>query len=280
VQVVVVDWVLPSMDGLRLCRQLKSAELPGYRYCIVVTGKVGREGIVRALEAGADDYMVKPLDHDELMARIRAGERIVELERTLAEARSKAREEADRDSLTGLFNRRHFDRRLKAELRRARRGRARVALLMMDLDHFKQVNDLYGHSVGDEVLRQVGRVIASEVRRDVDVPARYGGEEFAVIAPEQKSLPGPTGGPGKEFAVMAPETNLFGARSLGERIRTRVAELRVPAGDQFVSVTLSVGIAVFDPRQPWEGDAACRLVEAADRRLYQAKQSGRNRVAA
>jgi len=274
VKIVVADWMMPNLDGLELCRRLKSPDLAGYRYVIMVTAKAEKEDIVEALEAGADDYIIKPVDHDELLARIRAGERIVQLERSLADAWEKAQGEAERDGLTGLYNRRHFDERLAGELRRAERERSRVALLMLDLDHFKHINDTYGHAVGDEVLRHVAKIIAHEVRVGTDVPVRYGGEEFAVIAPEK----GPIGG--EEFAVIAPDTNLLGAESLAERIRMRVAELRVPVGDQLVSVTLSVGVAVFDPRVEHRDDPMRALLEAADRRLYQAKHAGRNRVAA
>ena len=259
VKIVVAEWMMPNLDGLELCRRLKSPDLAGYRYVIMVTSKAEKEDIVEALEAGADDYIIKPVDHDELLARIRAGERIVQLERALADAWEKAQGEAERDSLTGLYNRRHFDERLAGELRRAERERSRVALLMLDLDHFKHINDTYGHAVGDEVLRHVAQIIAHEVRVGTDVPARYGGEEFAVIAPG---------------------TNLLGAESLAERIRTRVAGLRVPVGDQLVSVTLSVGVAVFDPRATTRDEPVRALVEAADQRLYQAKHAGRNRVAA
>ena len=259
VKMVVAEWMMPNLDGLELCRRLKSPDLAGYRYVIMVTSKAEKEDIVEALEAGADDYIIKPVDHDELLARIRAGERIVQLERALADAWEKAQGEAERDSLTGLYNRRHFDERLAGELRRAERERSRVALLMLDLDHFKHINDTYGHAVGDEVLRHVAKIIAREVRVGTDVPARYGGEEFAVIAPG---------------------TNLLGAESLAERIRTRVAELRVPVGDQLVSVTVSVGVAVFDPRVTTRDEPVRALVEAADQRLYQAKHAGRNRVAA
>ncbi len=274
VKIVVADWMMPNLDGLELCRRLKSPDLAGYRYVIMVTSKAEKEDIVEALEAGADDYVIKPVDHDELLARIRAGERIVQLERSLADAWEKAQGEAERDGLTGLYNRRHFDERLAGELRRAERERSRVALLMLDLDHFKHINDTYGHAAGDEVLRHVAKIIAHEVRVGTDVPARYGGEEFAVIAPEK----GPIGG--EEFAVIAPDTNLFGAESLAERIRTRIAGLRVPVGDQLVSVTVSVGVAVFDPRATTRDEPTRALVEAADQRLYQAKQGGRNRVAA
>ena len=259
VGIVVLDWMMPELDGLAICRRLKSDGLPGYRYVIMVTAKTEKDDIVQALEAGADDYMKKPVHGDELLARIRAGERIVRMERSLLDAYEVARNQAHRDQLTGLFNRRHFDKALAEALQLARRKCMSVALLMMDLDRFKDVNDLHGHTVGDEVLRQVAKVVAVEGREGKDIPARYGGEELAVIAPD---------------------TNLMGAESLAERIRTKVAALRVAAGDALVSVTLSAGVAVFDGRLAGPQDPARALIEAADQRLYQAKHAGRNRVAA
>lgn len=258
VQVMVLDWMMPNLDGVELCRQLKSEQAPGYIYVIMVTARTQQKHIVEALEAGADDYLARPVDHEELMARIRVGERIVSLERSLAQVRAEATDESNRDSLTGLYDRMHFDQRLQDELRRARRGSSRLALLMLDLDHFRQANELYGEAVGDRVLQEVGRLIAAEVRKDVDIPARYGGEEFAVIAPE---------------------TNRIGARSLADRIRGRVAELRVPAGPELVSVTLSVGIAIFDPRADRDAEGAPPVIAQAHSRLCQAKHGGRNRVA-
>lgn len=257
--VVVLDWMMPELDGLEVCRRLKSDSLPGYRYVIMITAKTEKADIVKALEAGADDYMRKPVDHDELLARIRAGERIVRMERSLLDAYEVARDEAHRDQLTGLFNRRYFDQALAQAVRRARRQCTSVALLMMDLDRFKDVNDMHGHMVGDEVLRQVAKVVAEEAREGKDIPARYGGEEFAVIAPD---------------------TNVVGAESLAERIRAQVARLRVAAGEALVSVTLSIGVAAFHGRVAGATDPSRALIEAADQRLYQAKHAGRNRVAA
>jgi two-component system cell cycle response regulator len=258
VQIVVLDWMTPNVDGVELCRHFKSHQVPGYRYVIVVTARTEEQDLAEALVAGADDYVVKPVDHEELMARIRAGERIVRLQQSLAEVRQAGTRESNRDSLTGLYDRMHFDQRLEDELRRACRGSSRLALLMLDLDHFARINESYGEAVGDRVLQEVARLIAAEVRHDVDIPARYGGEEFAVIAPE---------------------TNRIGARSLADRIRGRVAELRVPAGQQRVSITLSVGIAVFDPRVDRGAEGAGPVIAQADSRLCQAKHGGRNRVA-
>ncbi|MBD3292181.1 MAG: diguanylate cyclase [Armatimonadia bacterium] len=255
VQVALIDWMMPGVDGVEVCRRLKAAT-DGRAYAIMVTAKSEKSDIVHALDEGADDYMTKPVDHDELLARVRAAERVAQRERALTRAWAEARSEADRDSLTGLCTRRVFDEALEDLTRRPRRSPA--ALLMIDLDHFKRINDTHGHRVGDVVLRQVAETIRGQVRAERDVVARYGGEEIAVIAPGT----GPTG-----------------AAELAERIRAQVAELHLLCDGAVVSVTVSVGVAVLEAeaRGP---DAARRLVEAADAKLYEAKDAGRDRVAA
>lgn len=256
VDVAVIDWMMPGVDGVEVCRRLKAAT-DGRAYVIMVTSRTEKSDIVHALNEGADDYMTKPVDHDELIARVRAGARVAAREREMADACDELRDEANRDALTGLHNRRYFDDVLRERVTGANAGA--LALLMMDLDHFKHINDWYGHQAGDEVLRTVGKLIDAEVRRGVDVAARYGGEELAVIAPD---------------------TSVFCARELAERIRRRVAELRVCVGEALISVTISVGVAMLDAKILGEPDPAAALVEAADTRLYQAKQAGRNRIAA
>jgi diguanylate cyclase (GGDEF)-like protein len=246
--------MMPGVDGVEVCRRLKAAT-EGRAYAIMVTAKSEKSDIVHALDEGADDYMAKPVDHEELLARVRAAERVAVRERELAQACVEARSEADRDGLTGLYTRRVFDEAL-ADLTAARTEP--VALLMIDLDHFKRVNDTHGHQVGDEVLREVAEAISSAVRADNDIAARYGGEEIAVLAPG---------------------LDLRGGVELAERIRERVAQVRVLAGGEVVSVTVSAGVAVLA-----SGDdadcAAATLVRQADLRLYEAKRSGRDRVAA
>lgn len=255
IDVALIDWMMPGVDGVEVCRQLK--ERTGDRaYVIMVTAKAEKSDIVHALDQGADDYMTKPVDHAELLARVRAAERVATRERELEQAWSRARAEADRDALTGLFTRRVFDEALEEMAASPRRGA--LALLMIDLDHFKRINDSWGHQVGDEVLREVAEAVRSEVREAADVVARYGGEEIAVIAPG---------------------TDSAGATELAERIRKRVAQCRVLAGGEAVSVTVSIGVAVLEPGE--DGPQADRdLVQEADLRLYEAKRAGRNRVAA
>ncbi len=257
IDVALVDWMMPGVDGVEVCRHIKS-QTRGAGYVIMVTSRTEKSDIVHALESGADDYMTKPVDHAELLARVKAGERIARRERELAQARDEARSEAERDGLTGLSSRRCFDRELLSRTHDAI-ARGTLALLMIDLDHFKEINDTHGHQAGDEVLRQVASVVRSETRAGVDVVARYGGEEIAVIAPQ---------------------TSAFCARELAERIRKQVAAHRVVAGAQFISVTVSVGVGMLDDRTEDAPAAAQSLVEDADVRLYQAKHAGRNRIAA
>lgn len=257
VDVALIDWMMPGADGVAVCRRVKEATA-GSGYVIMVTARAEKADIVHALESGADDYLTKPIDHDELLARVHAGERIAARERELASAWREARDEAERDALTGLFSRRHFERALAVAVAEASASRP-LSLLLIDLDHFKRLNDLHGHPVGDQVLRATAAALEAAIRRGVDVPARYGGEELAVIAPH---------------------TTAPAAREIAERVRARVAALRIPAGDELVSLTVSIGVAQL--RGPAE-DAhavAAHLIEEADMRLYQAKHAGRNRVAA
>jgi two-component system cell cycle response regulator len=255
VQVGLIDWMMPGVDGVEVCRRLKEAT-EGRAQAIMVTAMAEKSDIVRALDEGADDYITKPVDHAELLARVRAAERASTRERDLAEAWGEARSQADRDTLTGLFTRRVFDEALADLTATARR--APVALLLLDIDHFKRVNDRYGHQAGDQVLREVAQAIGSQMRADRDIAARYGGEEFAVIAPE---------------------TTLDGACTLAERIRTEIASMRLLVAGVALQVTVSVGVAVLDAGET-EGNTAEALIQRADARLYAAKHAGRNRVAA
>lgn len=259
VGVAVLDWMLPGIDGLALCRVTKSSPETADTYVLMVTAKTEKSDMVAALDAGADDYMTKPIDHDELLARVRAAERTAERERSLRSAYRKVRIEAERDALTGLHNRGHFDRVLAEEIERSAATGDALCLLMFDLDHFKLVNDIYGHHVGDLVLKEVAAVLSEEVREGADTIARYGGEELAIIAPGTSPLCG---------------------MQLAERIRKKVALLRIPADGRLVSVTISAGLGVYNSRIGGAQDPSVALIEEADIRLYQAKHAGRNRVAA
>ena len=259
VGLAVLDWMMPGLDGLALCRLTKSSPETADTYVLMVTAKTEKSDMVAALDAGADDYMTKPVDHDELLARVRAAERIAEREHSLRSAYRKVRSAAKRDALTGLYNRGQFDRVLVEEIERSAATGDALCLLMFDLDHFKLVNDIHGHHVGDLVLKEVAAVLSEQVREGADTVARYGGEELAIIAPSTSPLCG---------------------MQLAERIRKKVALLRIPAEGQLVSVTISVGLGAYNDHIGGSPDPVTALIEEADMRLFQAKHAGRNRVAA
>jgi len=250
--VVVTDSEMPVMDGITLCRLIKGNELIHSTYVIFLSAHGATNAKVTALDVGADDYLVKPADENELRARVRAGLR---LQRALAELEAK-NELLERlaltDPLTGLANRRAFEEALSTETARATRHGKPLSLLFLDLDHFKDVNDRHGHAVGDEVLSAVSDLLKRLGRRG-DMSARIGGEEFAVILPQ---------------------TSLPQAKLVAERIRAAL-EASPVGRSQVVSVTTSIGCSSFDGSGTVASSA---LLRAADEALYRAKQAGRNRV--
>jgi two-component system, cell cycle response regulator len=254
---IITDWSMPVMDGLELVRKVRAAGLPGYTYIMLLTANTRKADVVTGLEAGADDYLTKPFDLHELRARVAIGVRILDLEARLLQSLAQVQELAVRDGLTGLYNRRAFDQRLADEVQRAARYWRPLSLMILDIDHFKQVNDSYGHPHGDQVLRDLAGLLRGCVR-STDFVARYGGEEFAIILPE---------------------TSLQNAVAVAQLIQARVAGYSFAppqAGEACREfLTLSVGLAEHSSANP----APEALLEAADRALYQAKQGGRNRVA-
>ena len=244
----ILDWVMPGLDGIEICRRLRMREGDDYVYAILLTAKTDPEDIIKGLESGADDYMVKPFNEEELKYRIKIGARIVDLEqRVLNLART--------DPLTELANRRAFMERLEAESNRAQRQDQTLGIIILDLDHFKAINDNYGHQVGDLVLREVGRGLCSACR-SYDFIGRYGGEEFIV------GLPG---------------TDLDVVNRTAERIRISLEknQIALTNEDRFVSITASLGVAVLDKSSDESIDS---LIKRADEALYVAKSEGRNRV--
>lgn len=250
---LLTDWEMPRMDGLTLCRLVRSIEELRFTHVIILSSRGDTSAKVAGLETGADDYLVKPIDPGELVARVRSGLR---LQRALAELAAK-NELLERlalaDPLTGLANRRGFDESLGREVARAFRVCKPLSLLYLDLDHFKAVNDRFGHAAGDDVLGAFASLLARSSRRG-DLAGRIGGEEFALLLPHTP----------REQAVLA-----------AERIR-RTTE-RNPLGHSHpVAVTVSVGVATL---AGVEGESGPALVDRADAALYQAKALGRNRVA-
>jgi len=250
-KLVVFDWMMPGLDGMELCRAIRAQPQMPYTYILMVTSKRTQENVVSGLSAGADDYVTKPFDPEELRVRLRTGKRIVCLQDQLIAAREALLEAATHDSLTGLWNRAAILNTLVSELTRADRDHGSVGVVIVDLDEFKQVNDTHGHLVGDEVLRAVARTMRANVR-PYDSVGRLGGEEFMVV------LPG---------------CNAINATSHAERLRASIEEMTMKTEVGPLSITASMGVAVGSGSlQAWG------QVRAADQALYAAKRAGRNRV--
>lgn len=260
--VVISDWLMPGMDGLELCRRVRITTDSHYTYFIILTALDSRENFVIGMEAGADDYLTKPLDRDQLKAKLIAAHRLMTLHRRLAaqnnelEALNKQLYEEGRvDSLTRVGNRLRMTEELEAAHDRVRRYGHRYCIALCDVDFFKKYNDTCGHQAGDEALRAVGRML-KEQSRTGDSVYRYGGEEFLVLLPEQ---------------------SIENAELAMERMRHALEALEIahPGKTPPGVVTMSVGIASLLPD---DGKSVEELLKEADDALYHAKQSGRNRV--
>lgn len=250
---VILDWMMPEIDGVEVCRRIRQRDDGRYTYVILLTAKNQKEDIVYAMDAGADDMIGKPFDSEELRVRVRAGERMLDLQARLLAAQESLRRQATHDSLTGLWNHGVIMELLEREfVRSCREGRS-MGVIMADLDHFKRINDAYGHQVGDRVLQEVaGRL--RESLREYDGAGRYGGEEFVIVAPN---------------------CDRRQAAGLAERIRTAIADRPFPTHDGTLAVTMSFGVTAGEPGSDEE---AAHLIRAADEALYQAKEQGRNKV--
>jgi two-component system, cell cycle response regulator len=249
-RLALLDWGLPDLDGIEVCQEIRKETSRPYTYLILLTGRGGQHEKIAGLEAGADDFLAKPVDEAELKARLNTGRRIISLQKQLLAVQARLEEQATRDSLTGVWNRAAILEILDRELARAGREKRPVAILLADLDHFKQINDTYGHLAGDDVLQQAARRMHAELR-PYDGLGRYGGEEFLAV------LPGCD-----EPATLR----------LAERLREAVAhEPLSPTGPL---VTVSLGAVC------WRGERGdvVEVLRLADEALYRAKNAGRNRT--
>ncbi len=256
-RLALLDWVMPEKDGLEICREVRKRKEQAYTYLILLSSRESKQDMVLGLEAGADDYLTKPFNVDELKARLRTGERILELEDRLVEARESMRFQATHDLLTSLWNRGVIMELIAREVLRTRREGSCTAVMMCDIDHFKGINDQFGHAAGDEVLREVARRLQLSVR-SYDMVGRYGGEEFLVALNR---------------------CDPASAISRAENLRTVINGRPIQAGNQRVTITISIGLAL----SPDFGDCAVdEILHEADMALYAAKAGGRNcvRVAA
>lgn len=249
---VLLDMNMPGLNGLETLIRLRSSD--DYVSVMFVSGNSKRDDIIRGLDAGADDYVTKPFDLLELLARVRAQLRTKDLNDKLKRANDRLKELVDIDDLTGLFNMRSLYKKLDFEIERARRYNRGVAVIMMDLDYFKRVNDQNDHLFGSHVLAEVGKIIRENIRK-VDFAARYGGDEFLVALTEANSQ---------------------GAQAFANRLRLRIEETIFKNDFFSLQLTASLGLAMINP---FEVDIDARsLVRYADRALYKAKEGGRNRV--
>lgn len=252
-RLALLDWMMPGMDGVEICERTRALGREPYTYIVLLSARTDSADLVAAMDAGADDYLTKPFDAHELRVRLRAGRRIVELQEELLRAREAMREQATHDCLTGVFNRRAILYHLDEEISRTERDRQPLAVLLADIDHFKKINDTYGHVVGDAVLAKTARRMKASLR-PYDAVGRYGGEEFLFV------LPGCDG---------------RAARQLAERVGKAIAGEQFEDAAPMLQVTCSIGISWRVTGAPANADS---LVRDADFALYRAKAGGRNRV--
>jgi two-component system cell cycle response regulator len=252
-QIVITDWMMPKMDGPTLIHNIRSSGQKGYTYIIMLTAIDDKPKVVMGLEAGADEYLTKPFDSKELIARVASGERILKLEEQLTQARHEMETLAMHDGLTGIFNRRAIEEYTEAELDLARRKERPLSVILLDIDHFKDINDQYGHSIGDHTLQQLAGILPGNLRQ-YDRIGRWGGDEFIVILPD---------------------TKISEANMIAERMRIATAETKwsLENGECY-TVQISLGVACASGSYP----SLIKLVDAADLAMYQAKQAGRNHV--
>lgn len=254
-KLAILDWMMPGMYGTELCRKVRAMAGAPYRYLLLLTAKTEKQDVIAGLEAGADDYLSKPFDSNELRARLRVGQRILDLQDQLITAQDSLRFQASHDALTGVLNHGGILDTLYRELERAKRMQTALGVIMVDLDHFKKVNDTLGHLAGDEVLHAVAQRLVGVIRA-YDSVGRSGGEEFIILAP---------GCTPPELVTQA------------ERMRSMIAgdPFSTSAGQIRLTASFGVAGASITSGDNLERDS---LLRAADTALYQAKAKGRNRV--
>jgi two-component system chemotaxis response regulator CheY len=258
-QILITDWQMPDMDGLALCRRVRSQHREGYVYVLMLTVRAAKEDLLQGLAAGADDFMVKGASVDEFLARMEVARRITRLEYSLRKSNRENLRLAVTDSLTGTHNRRYLLEHLPRELERARRYRHPLALLCCDIDEFKTVNDRFGHAAGDAVLQAFVAAARRCTREASDWVARSGGDEFIVVLPE---------------------TNLDGATAMAQRLRARVAAHPAAGHRENYPFTISVGVTAVESAAELAAASVASLLRTVDEGAYASKRCGRNQVTA
>ncbi|KHE93661.1 MAG: diguanylate cyclase [Candidatus Scalindua rubra] len=250
---LILDWMIPGMDGLEICRKVRKLARDPYTFIMLLTSKGRQDDYIKGMEAGADDYITKPFNHNELRARLKVGKRIVELNKELLSVRDNFEKQATIDHLTGLYNRHYMVDILEKEFARALRYQTDLSCLLLDLDCFKDVNDTFGHVFGDFVLREFSTGLKQNARI-TDIPIRYGGEEFMILLPN---------------------TGVAEAQKVAEKILATCKKKKYEDGLNSTRITVSIGIASLKQHQLLEGK---EIIACADKALYQSKAEGRNRI--
>jgi diguanylate cyclase (GGDEF)-like protein len=250
--IIITDWVMPEMDGIQFCRAMRAMPTEHYVFILLLTSLDKKDELIAGLDAGADEYLVKPVHEIELAARLKAARRFLDLETSLKQL-------ALHDQLTGAYNRGYLDRQLSKEIQRSWRYGHPLSIVICDIDHFKAVNDCYGHQAGDQVLKEFVTRVNRSVRSENDWVARYGGEEFVIVLPE---------------------TPPAGCLVVAERIRNLIADTPVVVQEGAVAVTVSFGAITIENTNLIDEMSMEVILGKADECLYRAKETGRNRVVA
>ena len=252
-KLAILDWMMPGVDGTQICRRIRKRSSDSYIYILLLTAKSQKSDIIKGLDAGADDYLSKPFDANELRARLWAGMRVLGLEKRLRSAYENLLFHAAHDSLTGGWNRVAILETLRTEVARAQRQGTALSIIVADLDNFKQVNDTYGQLAGDAVLRETATRMQACLRHN-DVVGRHGGEEFLIVMPQC------------DFSL---------APSRAEELRAAISSTPMDTPKGAVPVTVSLGVAIGGGAMPIDEES---LLRNADKALYQAKHAGRNQA--
>ncbi|NQY86423.1 MAG: diguanylate cyclase [Colwellia sp.] len=253
-QLLLLDWEMPKMNGIEVCERVIAKDPENPAYIVLLTSRTSSDDIVEGLSKGASDYLSKPFDSAELKVRLQVGKRMIEMQKKLNTTLQNLTELASHDALTGILNRRAIMAALPKEFKRIERQEQVLCIGMCDIDHFKQVNDSYGHLIGDEVLKEVTQRM-KDALRDHDLLGRYGGEEFLVITPVDNT----------KSAIIA-----------YQRICQAVSAQPIEIDELSISITVSCGVTSYSPKNDQQD--ITKLIARADDALYQAKDAGRNRV--
>ncbi len=255
--IILTDWMMPNMNGLELCKAIRQMDNIGYVFMILLTAKDSKEDIISGFGAGADDFLAKPINPSELLARINSGIRILILEKSLRNANEEIRKLSVIDPLTGCYNRRYLSENLYQEIKRAKRYNLSLSIILCDIDHFKKVNDTHGHIAGDSVLEIFANRLKSFIRIHIDWVTRYGGEEFLIVLPE---------------------TDIYGATIVAEKLRNIIHSQPMEVMNKKLLISASFGVTGFESINSKDNMTYESMISQADIYLYLAKKEGRNKV--